>query len=108
MSAPGLPPVKVKTPPAKKLGGNGHYSTGGASGQPSSEPPAGWPKKRNSIFPFLVDAGAVTAGFGFIIVRPLAGETIGYALVGLGLSVVAIGVIGWIYEAVRDYRQMSE
>ncbi len=110
MTAPDLPPVKVKPRPAKKLGGNGHHTNGGASdpSAPGPQHPAGWPKKRNSIFPLLLDLGVVSAGFGLIIVRPLAGETAGVALIGIGLTVAAVGLIGWIYEAVREYRQMSE
>jgi len=93
------PPTKTTTG-----NGNGHHRNGG----PAEIDLAGWPKKRLSIFPLMLDFGLVLIGFGLIIVRPLMNETGGYAVAALGGALVVIAALGWLREARADYKRLKD
>ena len=73
--------------------------------EPPFEPPRA---KRNSVFPLMVDIGAVIALFGLIIGMPLWDDTVGGAMIGVGITIVVIGLIGWFVEARADFRRMPD
>ena len=98
------PPIKLRPP---KIGGpNGHNGHGSHHGgqddapQPESAPPPA-PTKRNSIWPFLMDAGIVTVLMSWIIFR--SGP-----FVVLGALLAVIALVGWIREARADFSKLSD
>ena len=58
------------------------------------------PKKRRSIWPFLLDLGLVMMLFGFIIV--------GQFLIPIGAVIFVVALIGWIREARSDYSGLAD
>ena len=77
--------------------GNGH-GQGQSHGQPGK--PFTFPKRRNSIWPFLLDLGLAMGLFGLIITgRPLI-------VIGGALAVVAF--IGWLREARAEYARLDD
>jgi hypothetical protein len=72
--------------------------------EPAFEPPQA---KRNSVFPLLVDIGAVIALFGLIIGMPMWGSA-GGVMIGVGITIAVIGLIGWLIEARADFRRMPD
>lgn len=79
--------------------GNGH-GNGHNSGWPEEAPAPQGPKRRRSIWPFLLDLGLAMALFGAIITgRPLI-------VIGGVLFVVALA--GWIREARADYSRLKD
>ncbi len=95
-------PTQLRPP---KTGGpngpNGHNGHG-ADPQPESAPaPPPAPAKRNSIWPFLMDAGIVTVLMSWIIFR--SGP-----FVVLGALLAVIALVGWIREARADFSKLSD
>jgi hypothetical protein len=90
------PPVEVDLRGPQEPGGSGPHE------EPLPQP------KRNSVYPLLVDIGAVMAAFGLIIGGPLWGSTVSAVLIGLGLAIVAFGGFGWWREARADYRRLPD
>jgi hypothetical protein len=91
-------PVSINEPPVDTPAGPADDERGG-------EP---LHVKRNSIFPLLVDLGAVCAGFGLIIGMPLWGQFVGGAMMTVGITVAVGGLIGWWIEARKDFRRMPD
>lgn len=77
---------------------------------PAPEPgrPADLPARRNSVFPFLLDLGVVTALFGLIIVGPLFSPLAGQVVLGGGVGLAVFALAGWLREARADYRQLPD
>lgn len=97
-------------PPAR-LGGDGAGGQGNpppADDTPPANPEALFHTRRNSIFPLLVDVGAVAFMFGLIIVSNLVGPLTGQLVMGLGALTFVIGLVGWVREARADYRRLAE
>jgi hypothetical protein len=93
----------TKTPNKTVNGHNGHYNGGQAGG-----PPPGWPRKRTSVFPFLLDLGLVMAAFGLIILRPLVSELASNVAIVVGLALAAFALVGWLREARAEYNELSD
>jgi hypothetical protein len=87
------------------IGGNGR-GPGGHNG--NGQRPEGFPKKRNSVWPLLVDVGVVSALIGLILIRPMLGELIGNVVIGGGLVLFVVALIGWIREARADYANLPD
>lgn len=100
----------TKVPPNKVRGTNGHHNGSGHSSEPSRPvgPPPGWPKRRTSVWPLLLDLGLVLAGFGLIILRPLAGELYGNIAIAVGVVLFGIALFNWIKEARQEYKQLKD
>jgi len=100
------PPVRTNGhPPAQGNGGNGpggHNGNGNghSDGQGGSDEAPRLPKKRRSIWPFLLDLGLVMMLFGFIIV--------GQFLIPIGAVIFVVALIGWIREARSDYSGLAD
>lgn len=104
MSIPPPAPVKPSLPPRTDShppngSGNGHDHTNGHGG-PGDDLPPEFPKKRRSVWPFLLDLGAVLALFGFIIT--------GRFLIVIGAVIFVVALAGWIREARADYSSLSD
>ena len=99
MSTPPAAPVKPGTPersgspyPPNGHGhGNGRHN---GRGGPGDDLPPEFPKKRRSVWPFLLDLGLVLALFGLII--------IGRFLLVIGGVNFVVALAGWIREARAD------
>jgi hypothetical protein len=81
--------------------GNGDGDHGGHSGgheEPDDAPRP--PKKRRSIWPFLLDLGLVMMLFGFII--------IGRFLIVIGAVLFVVALTGWIREARSDFSGLAD
>jgi hypothetical protein len=97
------PPVQPNGhPPA---GGNGHgghdgNGNGHSDGHEEPEEMPGPPKKRRSIWPFLLDVGLVLMLFGLII--------IGRFLIVIGAVIFVIALAGWIREARKDFSGLAD
>jgi hypothetical protein len=91
-------------PPANDNGHNGHGGHIGHDGHNGwSEPeraPQPPPRKRRSIWPFLLDLGLVMMLFGLII--------IGHFLIVIGALVFVVALTGWIREARKDYSSLAD
>jgi hypothetical protein len=94
----------TKTPNKTVNDHNGHYHNGNQSGGP----PPGWPRKRTSVFPFLLDLGLVMAAFGLIILRPLVSELASNVAIIVGLVLAAFALVGWLREARAEYKELSD
>lgn len=104
---------KDKGPRQTRFGGNG--DDGGRGNDPEHPTPESAPEnsplfhtKRNSIFPLMVDVGAVCFAFGLIILSNMVGPLAGQIAMAVGVFVVVIGLIGWAREARADYKRLSE
>ena len=95
-----VPPVSIEEPPTGTPLGPGPDD-----GQQPVDP---LPVKRNSIFPLMVDVGAVFALFGLIIGLPLWGSIVGGGMVGVGILIAVTGLTGWLVEARSDFRRMPD
>ncbi|HRF49768.1 MAG TPA: hypothetical protein PLC98_19210 [Anaerolineales bacterium] len=82
--------------------------TDGPEGSAGPEIPDVPTAKRNSIFPFLVDLGAVVALFGLFIGQVLWGGLVGWGMMAGGGTLAVVGLIGWFVEARADYRRMPD
>lgn len=96
--------------PPTRLGGDGQGGdhTPPPDNTPPVNPEALLHTRRNSIFPLLVDVGAVAFMFGLIIVSNLVGPLSGQLVMGLGVLTLIIGIIGWVREARADYQRLAE
>jgi len=99
------PPVRASgQPPALGSGGNGHNGHNGHgnahSGHEEPEDAPRPPKKRRSIWPFLLDLGLVMMLFGFIIA--------GRFLIPIGGVVFVVALTGWIREARNDFSGLAD
>ncbi len=102
----------VTPPPPVDVDPRGPYDPDGPGPHEPDEPglheePLPQPK-RNSVYPLLVDIGAVMAAFGLIIGGPLWGPMVSAVLIGLGLAIVAFGGVGWWREARSDYQRLPD
>jgi hypothetical protein len=104
------PPAPVKpAPPTRANGhppanGNGHGGHGDGNGPANGhEDPDGAPqppKRRRSIWPFLLDLGLVLMLFGLII--------IGRFLIVIGAVIFVVALAGWIREARKDFSGLAD
>ncbi|MDW8326722.1 MAG: hypothetical protein RMK99_09160 [Anaerolineales bacterium] len=98
----------TKRPPEKTVNGhNVHYNGARLNGQPGGPPP-GWPRKRTSVYPFLLDLGLVLAAFGLIILRPLVSELAGNVAIVIGVALAVVALVGWLREARAEYEELSD
>lgn len=99
-------------PPTKRIttNGGGHGRRGASNGHNghASQPPAGRPARRTSIFPLMLDFGLVLALFGLIILRPVFSELAGNIAIGVGAVIAVIALVGWLREARADYEKLSD
>jgi hypothetical protein len=79
--------------------GNGH-GNGHSTGWPGEAPPPQSPRRRRSIWPFLLDLGLAMALFGLIIT--------GRPLIVIGGIIFVIALAGWIREARADYSRLKD
>ena len=100
---PSRPPVRTNGHPPPP-NGNGHggrdhngSGPGDGHGDPEEFRP---PKKRRSIWPFLLDLGLVMMLFGLII--------IGHFLIVIGAVVFVVALTGWIREARKDFSGLAD
>lgn len=106
--------VTSNPPPAARLGdgapppANGHTGQNGQAGAPEPGRPPEFPARRNSIFPFLVDFGAVLALFGLIIIGPLFSALAGNLVLGAGVVLALTALAGWLREARAEYKQLPD
>lgn len=89
-------------------GGQGGDNTPPPGNTPPVNPEALLHTRRNSIFPLLVDVGAVAFLFGLIIVSNLVGPLSGQLVMGLGVLTFIIGIVGWVREARADYQRLAD
>ena len=104
------PPAPVKPaqparanghPPASGNGRGGHDDGDGrANGHEEPEDAPRPPKKRRSIWPFLLDLGLVMMLFGLII--------IGRFLIVIGAVIFVVSLAGWIREARKDFSGLAD
>ena len=102
---PDPPPRANGHPPALGNGGNGHSGHNGngnghSDGHEEPEEAPQPPKKRRSIWPFLLDLGLVMMLFGFIIV--------GQFLIPIGAVIFVVALTGWIREARNDFSGLAD
>jgi hypothetical protein len=111
MSVIAPPPAPVKPapptranghPPVSGNGHNGHNGNGNghSDGHEEPEPAPRPPKKRRSIWPFLLDLGLVMMLFGFIIA--------GSFLIPIGAVIFVVALTGWIREARSDFSGLAD
>jgi len=99
----------TKLPPSKVTrGSNGHHNNGHNEPNRPEGPPPDWPKRRTSVWPLLLDFGLVLAGFGLIILRPLAGEWPGNIAIAVGVVLFGVALMGWVREARQEYKQLKD
>ncbi len=94
------PPISIEEPPTDTPTG-----AGPGDDEHGFEP---LPVKRNSIFPLMVDVGAVLLLFGLIIGSPLWGPFVGGAMMTVGGLIAVTGLVGWLVEARSDFRRMPD
>ncbi len=103
---PGPPTEKSRNgfePPHRNgVGGNGHDSDGhGGTGWPGEAPqPDGAPRRRRSLWPFVLDLGLALALFGLVIT--------GRFLIVIGAVLFVVALAGWIREARSEYSHLQE
>lgn len=97
--------IPTKRPPEKTV--NGHSNGARLNDQPGGPPP-GWPRKRTSVYPFLLDLGLVLAAFGLIILRPLVSELASNVAIVVGLALATVALVGWLREAQAEYKELSD
>jgi hypothetical protein len=85
-------------PPAGNGHGNGH---GSGIGWPEEAPAPQSPRRRRSIWPFVLDLGLTLALFGLII-------TAYGPLIVVGAIIAVVGLAGWIREARADYTRLKD
>jgi drug/metabolite transporter (DMT)-like permease len=101
--------IPTSPPPAKERGGNGHGPTGhGRPPQPEGRPPEGFPRRRTSVWPLLLDVGVVIVLVSLILLRPVAGETVSNVGIGVGAVLFVVALIGWLREARAEYRDLPD
>jgi hypothetical protein len=97
------PPTRTNGhPPANGNGHNGHDGNGNGhhDGQEGPDDAPRPPKKRRSIWPFLLDLGLVMMLFGVIIA--------GRFLIPIGAVVFVVALAGWIREARKDFSGLAD
>lgn len=100
--------IPTKRPPEKTVNGhNGHHNGVRPNSQPGGPPP-GWPRKRTSVYPFLLDLGLVLAAFGIIILRPLVSELASNIAIVIGVALAVVALVGWLREARAEYEELSD
>ena len=107
---PALPNRGNGHPPANGNGhsrgnGNGHgghdqNGGDGTNGQDDPEAAPQPPKRRRSIWPFLLDLGLVLMLFGLII--------IGRFLIVIGAVIFVVALTGWIRDARKDFSGLAD
>ncbi len=76
--------------------GNGH-----GAGWPGEAPlPPESPRRRRSVWPFVLDLGLTMALFGLIIT--------GRPLIVIGAVIFFVALFGWIREARADYARLKD
>jgi hypothetical protein len=99
--------TQLPTTTTVSTNGNGHHTNGRNNPMPDDWP-VDMPRRRTSVFPFLLDLGLVLIGFGFIIVRPLFNELGGNGLMLAGAVLAVVALIGWLREARADYKKLKD
>jgi hypothetical protein len=100
------PPARANGhPPLLGNGGNGHgghngNGNGHSDGHEGSDDAPRPPKKRRSIWPFLLDLGLVMMLFGLIIT--------GRFLIVIGAVIFVVALTGWIREARNDFSGLAD
>ncbi|MBP7693837.1 MAG: hypothetical protein KA764_18085 [Anaerolineales bacterium] len=105
MTTAPTPPPLVR---GRDTSGNGANGTNGHGGADEPERAPEFPARRNSIFPFLVDLGAVLALFGLIIIKPLYSPLAGNLVLGAGVALVVLALAGWFREARSEYTRLPD
>ena len=86
-------------PPNGHDGGHAGGRDGGEAGEPGGAP-FQLPKRRRSVWPFLLDLGLVMMLFGWII--------IGRFLVVIGAVLFVVALTGWIREARAEFSSLRD
>jgi hypothetical protein len=68
--------------------------------EPADDLAATW-RRRNSIWPLILDVGLVTVLIGLILVRQ-------EVVLIIGAVVALIGLFGWLREARKEYSDLSD
>jgi hypothetical protein len=101
---PVLPPRgNGHTPPngnGRDHGGHDQDGNGGAGGPNGPEEAPQPPRRRRSIWPFLLDLGLVLMLFGLII--------IGRFLIVIGAVIFVVALTGWIRDARKDFSGLAD
>ena len=93
----------ARKPPPGHGDGNGQgngQGNGRGTGWPGQAPPPQGPRRRRSIWPFVLDLGLTMALFGLIIT--------GRPLIVIGGVIFVIALAGWIREARADYSRLKD
>ena len=81
--------------------GHGHRPpSGGGEGGRARSPPFRLVRRRNSLWPLLMDLGLVMALFGLIIT--------GRFLIAIGGMLFVVALAGWIREARAEYARLED
>ena len=86
--------------PSPNGNGNGHSGNGHDGSGEAEAAPFIPPKRRRSIWPFVLDLGLVMMLFGLII--------IGRFLIVIGAVIFVVALAGWIREARKDFSGLAD